>query len=88
MTPAKPSKRPPADAARAMTTAESAVAALIAHGIKTIYALPGVHNDPLFDALFKAGDRIRTLHPRSQPESRRPTRWCRARDCSIPRRRC
>jgi acetolactate synthase-1/2/3 large subunit len=66
MTPAKPSKRPPADAARAMTTAESAVAALIAHGIKTIYALPGVHNDPLFDALFKAGDRIRTLHTRHE----------------------
>jgi acetolactate synthase-1/2/3 large subunit len=49
-----------------MTTAESTVAALIAHGIKTIYALPGVHNDPLFDALFKAGDRIRTLHTRHE----------------------
>ena len=37
-----------------MTTAEATVAALIAHGIDTIYALPGVHNDHLFDALFKA----------------------------------
>src|SRR5436190_11342155 len=49
-----------------MTTAEATVAALIAHGIKTIYALPGVHNDPLFDALFKAADGIRTVHTRHE----------------------
>src|SRR5262245_29803833 len=50
----------------AMTTAEATVAAVIAHGIGTIYALPGVHNDPLFDALFKASDRIRTVHTRHE----------------------
>jgi acetolactate synthase-1/2/3 large subunit len=49
-----------------MTTAEATVAALVAHGIDTIYALPGVHNDDLFDALFKAGDRIRTVHTRHE----------------------
>src|SRR5450432_4939344 len=49
-----------------MTTAEATVAALLAHGIETIYALPGVHNDHLFDALAKAGERIRTLHTRHE----------------------
>ena len=49
-----------------MTTAELTVAALIAHGIKTVYALPGVHNDGLFDALFKAGERIGTVHTRHE----------------------
>src|SRR5262245_21807619 len=49
-----------------MTTAEATVAALIAHGMDTIYALPGVHNDALFDALFKAADRIRTVHTRHE----------------------
>jgi acetolactate synthase-1/2/3 large subunit len=49
-----------------MTTAEATVAAMIAHGIDTIYALPGVHNDHLFDALFKAKDRIRTVHTRHE----------------------
>lgn len=49
-----------------MTTAEATVASLIAHGIETIYALPGVHNDHLFDALFKAKDRIRTVHTRHE----------------------
>jgi acetolactate synthase I/II/III large subunit len=49
-----------------MTTAEATVGALIAHGIDTIYALPGVHNDALFDALFKAGDTIRTIHTRHE----------------------
>jgi acetolactate synthase-1/2/3 large subunit len=49
-----------------MTTAEATVAALIAHGLDTIYALPGVHNDLLFDALFKASDSIRTVHTRHE----------------------
>jgi acetolactate synthase I/II/III large subunit len=62
----KQPKRQPAQAISPMTAAESTVAALIAHGIETIYALPGVHNDPLFDALFKAGERIRTIHTRHE----------------------
>jgi acetolactate synthase-1/2/3 large subunit len=49
-----------------MTTAQAAVAALLAHGITAVYALPGVHNDPLFDALFAARDRIRTVHTRHE----------------------
>ena len=49
-----------------MTTAEATVASLIAHGIDTIYALPGVHNDHLFDALFKASDAIRVVHSRHE----------------------
>jgi len=57
---------PPAAAAARMTTAEATVGALVAHGIDTIYALPGVHNDALFDALFKAGERIRTIHTRHE----------------------
>ena len=49
-----------------MTTAEATVASLIAHGIDTMYALPGVHNDHLFDALFKASDAIRVVHSRHE----------------------
>jgi acetolactate synthase-1/2/3 large subunit len=49
-----------------MTTAEATVASLVAHGIETIYALPGVHNDHLFDALQKASDRISVVHPRHE----------------------
>src|SRR3954466_2040317 len=49
-----------------MTTAEAIVASLIAHGLDTIYALPGVQNDHLFDALFKSADRIRTVHTRHE----------------------
>ena len=98
--PTKPSEQS-ADAAARMTTAEATVAALIAHGIDTIYALPGVHNDHLFDALFKAAtasapsipgmSRARPTWrsaPRSRPASRRPMRSCPDRACSIPRPRC
>jgi len=49
-----------------MTTAEAIVAGLIAHGLDTIYALPGVQNDHLFDALFKSSDRVRTVHTRHE----------------------
>jgi acetolactate synthase-1/2/3 large subunit len=49
-----------------MTAAEATVASLIAHGIDTLYALPGVHNDDFFDALFKAGNKIRVVHARHE----------------------
>jgi acetolactate synthase I/II/III large subunit len=62
----KQSKKPHADATAQMTTGEATVSALIAHGIETVYALPGVHNDHLFDALFKAGDQLRTVHTRHE----------------------
>src|SRR3974390_1258020 len=58
--------RPSAPDTCRTTTAEFAVAALIAHGIETVYALPVVPNDSLFDALFKAGKRIRTIHTRHE----------------------
>src|ERR1700731_4960837 len=45
-----------------MTTAEAVVASLAAHGIDAVYALPGVQNDHLFDALYRAGNRVRTVH--------------------------
>src|SRR3954465_8351694 len=49
-----------------MTTAEAIVAGLITHGLDTIYALPGVQNDHLFDGLFKMAARIRTGHTRHE----------------------
>src|SRR5215472_8783902 len=49
-----------------MTTAEATVATLLAHGLDTVYALPGVHNDFLFDALAKASNRLRTVHARHE----------------------
>lgn len=53
-------------AASPVTTAAATVAALSAHGIDTIYALPGVHNDHLFDALATSSDLIRTVHTRHE----------------------
>ena len=58
------------------------LSALLAHGVDTIYALPGVHNDHFFDALAKANSR--TIAPRkfapSIPATSRPPpiwRWAR-----------
>ncbi len=49
-----------------MTAAEAVVATLIGHGLDTLYALPGVQNDLLFEALFKFSDRLRTVHTRHE----------------------
>src|SRR6516225_11676616 len=49
-----------------MRTADAVVESLIRHGIDTLYALPGVHNDHLFDAVHRAQDRFRVLHPRHE----------------------
>ena len=49
-----------------MRTADAVIDSLIRHGIDTLYALPGVHNDHLFDAAHRAQDRFRVLHPRHE----------------------
>lgn len=50
----------------AMTTAEGVVGQIIRNGINTIYALPGVQNDYLFDALAGATDKLRLIHTRHE----------------------
>jgi acetolactate synthase-1/2/3 large subunit len=49
-----------------MRTADAVIESLIRHGIDTLYALPGVHNDHLFDAAQRAQGRFRVLHPRHE----------------------
>ncbi len=56
----------PTSAPATLTTGEAAVAALIANGIDTIFCLPGVQNDYLFDALHGAGEKIRPIHTRHE----------------------
>ena len=63
--PAKTIKKS-AEPAATMTAAEAVVATLIAHGLDTVYALPGVQNDLLFEALFRFSDRLRTVHTRHE----------------------
>ena len=54
---------------RTMTTAEATVETLLRHGINTVFALPGLHNDHLFDAFHGAGNRLRVVHPRHEQGS-------------------
>jgi acetolactate synthase-1/2/3 large subunit len=63
----KQRKKPAVQAAAAtMTAADAVIATLIGHGLDTIYALPGVQNDFLFEALFGAQDRLSTIHTRHE----------------------
>lgn len=59
-------KKKKAAPANSRTTAEATVETLLAHGLDTVYALPGVHNDHLFDAFQRAGDKLRVIHSRHE----------------------
>ncbi len=60
------SKRKPEPATAEMSTAEAAVATLLAYGLDTVYALPGVHNDHLFDAFQRSGETLQVVHTRHE----------------------
>ena len=51
---------------KSMTTAQAVVEGLIAQGLTHAFGLPGLHNDPLFDAFHGAQDRLRVLHARHE----------------------
>ena len=48
------------------TGGEAIVDALLAHGVDTLFGLPGIQNDWLYNALFDARDRIRVVHTRHE----------------------
>lgn len=49
-----------------LTGGEAIVQSLIAHGVDTVFGLPGVQNDYLYNALYDARDRIRVIHTRHE----------------------
>ncbi len=48
------------------TVADLVVDSLIANGIEHLYCLPGVQNDPLFDALYSRQNLIQPVHTRHE----------------------
>ena len=49
-----------------MSGGDAVVRSLLAHDISTIYCLPGVQNDHLFNAMFDAGDALSVVHTRHE----------------------
>ena len=49
-----------------LTGGEAVVQSLINHGIDTVFGLPGVQNDFLYNALYDAQDHIRVIHTRHE----------------------
>ena len=48
------------------TGGQAIVNAWITHGVDTIFGLPGVQNDWLYNALYDAGDKLRVIHTRHE----------------------
>jgi acetolactate synthase-1/2/3 large subunit len=55
-----------ANARHRHTTASIVIERLVAHGINTLFCLPGVQNDPFFDALYDRTNSIRPIHTRHE----------------------
>jgi acetolactate synthase-1/2/3 large subunit len=51
---------------RRLTTGQALVDGLLAHGVDTVFGLPGVQTYSLFDALAEARDRISVISPRHE----------------------
>jgi acetolactate synthase I/II/III large subunit len=54
------------DQQQGRTAAQAVVQTLVQHRLLTLFALPGVQNDHLFNALHDALDDIRIVHPRHE----------------------
>ena len=52
--------------AKTRTGGEALVHGLLAHGIDTIFGLPGVQNDYFYTAAYDAGERLRLVHTRHE----------------------
>lgn len=48
------------------TTAEAVCDLLIQNGVRQLFCLPGVQNDPVFDALYDRTSQIRPIHTRHE----------------------
>jgi hypothetical protein len=49
-----------------MTGGEALVQGLLAHGLESLFVLPGVQNDAFFSALYDAGERLRVIVTRHE----------------------
>jgi acetolactate synthase-1/2/3 large subunit len=49
-----------------MTGARALVRSVVAHGVETIFALPGVQMDHFFNALYDEGNAVRVIHVRHE----------------------
>jgi acetolactate synthase-1/2/3 large subunit len=70
---AEPGSKPPANppehktpVPQMITGGDLVVRSLLAHGLETIYCLPGVQNDAFFTAVFDAGGRPRPVQTRHE----------------------
>src|SRR3954468_465541 len=49
-----------------MSGGDAVVRTVLGHGVSSIYCLPGVQSDHLFNAMFDAGDALRVVHTRHE----------------------
>jgi acetolactate synthase-1/2/3 large subunit len=53
-------------AARVISGGEAVVESLLDHGVDTVFGIPGIQLDPLFDGFYAHGNRLRLVHTRHE----------------------
>jgi len=53
-------------AMKTMSTGQAIIERVLAHGVDTVFGLPGAQTYPLFDAMAQAGDRVRLIGVRHE----------------------
>ena len=53
-------------AMKTMSTGQAIIERVLAHGVDTVFGLPGAQTYPLFDAMAQAGDRVRLIGARHE----------------------
>ena len=53
-------------ATKTMSTGQAIIERVLAHGVDTVFGLPGAQTYPLFDAMAQAGDRVRLIGARHE----------------------
>ena len=54
------------NAARMMSGGEAVVESLLDHGVDTVFGIPGIQLDPLFDGFYAKRNRLRVIHTRHE----------------------
>lgn len=60
------STKPDADRARNLTGGQAMVEALVENGVDTVFGIPGIQLDPLFDAMHARRNQLRLIHTRHE----------------------
>ena len=60
------SSNPSASEIKELSGGEALVQSLLSHGVDTVFGIPGIQLDPLYDAFYAERNQLRVVHTRHE----------------------